>query len=779
MARSAVLLVLLSLLLSSNCSLSPPRISFLLDSGDRPLVRFSLPDLHNTTTLLLSNDGSTLFVGAQNTILSLNVNQSDVISLKKKVQWSPSDKDIKDCSTKGKDAVVDCPNFIHVLQPLNSTHLYTCGSYAYSPQEAYIDTESFSIVQQNGAKGRCPFIPFERSAAVIIDSELFTATTTDFRGLKPQISRYFTKDGPDVSLETSISLLEEPTFVSSSLDPAEGKLYFFFSEVGKEFSYVDELKTARVAQVCKDDVGGQRTLQKKWTSFAKAALLCQSQKQLPFNILQDVFTLQPPEGSATDTLFYGVFTAQWSRVPESAVCVFKLQDIKKVFMGSYRTFIMESHQWSLIQESSSLGKCGLHNSTDAVLGEVKRSFLTRNPVTPVGGGPVVVSSGQQYSRVAVMTAQAADGKQYTILFLITESGFLHKVALFDQGPWVIEEIQVFARPQPVKSIVLSSSKGVLYVGTSEGVTAVPVARCSTYRTCSQCLLARDPLCGWSRTDRVCSRADGSHEDMVQNLKDGDVEEKCRGQTEADVITEVRAHLNEAVTLSCLKPSNLATLTWTSTQFKSLPENRFIQSADGSLRFLVTDDTLGTYRCEAEEGGYKEEVKSYDVQLKRARNFSPRTHESVSTEEPDENIATEDPTLFLSQYVHTNTHTTKDRNNGFTTSFKDEKISNEQVPETKVDQTLTSVKDHQRSPEPSDIPLKEKSYYSELVAVSLLLAVCICILILGSIHMWRQGKVSLKQDPLVTPDEGSNTNKAMESCSLSSPEEPEPEVKVME
>lgn len=45
--------------------------------------------------------------------------------------------------------------------------------------------------------------------------------------------------------------ISEPTFVSSSLDPAEGKLYFFFSEVGKEFSYVEDLKTARVAQVCK------------------------------------------------------------------------------------------------------------------------------------------------------------------------------------------------------------------------------------------------------------------------------------------------------------------------------------------------------------------------------------------------------------------------------------------------------------------------------------------------------------------------------------------------
>ncbi len=135
------------------------------------------------------------------------------------------------------------------------------------------------------------------------------------------------------------SCISEPTFVSSSLDPSHKKLYFFFSEVGKEFSFVDELRTARVAQVCKvtvntekllkqnvtmkynywsllsasqDDVGGQRTLQKKWTSFAKAPLLCQSPKQLPFNVLQDMFTLQPPEGSDTsETLFYGVFTSQW------------------------------------------------------------------------------------------------------------------------------------------------------------------------------------------------------------------------------------------------------------------------------------------------------------------------------------------------------------------------------------------------------------------------------------------------------------------------------------
>ena len=61
-----------------------------------------------------------------------------------------------------------------------------------------------------------------------------------------------------------------------------------------------------------DDVGGQRTLQRKWTSFAKSLLLCQPPKQQPFDLLQDMFTLQPPGGdSSRETLFYGVFTSQW------------------------------------------------------------------------------------------------------------------------------------------------------------------------------------------------------------------------------------------------------------------------------------------------------------------------------------------------------------------------------------------------------------------------------------------------------------------------------------
>ncbi|XP_035020363.2 semaphorin-4A isoform X2 [Hippoglossus stenolepis] len=742
MAPSATLLFLLLLgVLTSAGSLPPPRITFLFNSTERPLVHFSLHDVHNTTTLLLSDDGSTLYVGARDAVLSLDISQSDVISLRRKVSWRPSEGDIRECQVKGKNPEVDCPNFVRVLQQINSTHLYTCGSFAFSPRDAFIDTASFSVVQHDSAKGRCPFSPFQRNSAIAIDGELFTATTSDFRGVEPQISRHFSKDSrPNVSQDTSVSLLDEPTFVGSSSDPAERKLYFFFSEVGKEFSFVDKLQIPRVAQVCRDDSGGQRTLQKKWTSFAKASLLCQSHKQLPFNILQDMFTLQPPEGgNASDTLFYGVFTSQWSSGPQSAVCVFKLQDVRMVFAGSYRTFDMETHQWSLLLgKHSYLGQCGLDKATDSELDEVKRCFLTSGGVKPVTDGPVVVSSEHQYSRVAAMRTTAANGKQYTILFLLTESGFLHKMVYLDRGARFIEEIQVFAQPQLVKSIVLSSTKGAVYVGTSEGVTSVPVANCSVYRSCGQCVLARDPLCGWSPTRRECTSLNNDRDHIVQDVENGNVEKECLQQIRNSEDVEVIVGLNEVVRLQCVKPSNMAALTWTSPEFKNLSEKLFIQSADGSLIFHAADATFGTYRCEAEEGGYKEVVVSYTVQpMVSPRSIIPNDPKDPGSDSEDDSyeviVPEEQQTIRPSGDA-------EDKGDEFTTNLKDDVTSNSQ--DDGLNFTLTFRKDSQSSKETVNVP--ETSYYSELVVVSLLLVICIFILALGGVHLWRQRKADGKK-----------------------------------
>ncbi|KAM6968112.1 semaphorin-4A-like [Aplochiton taeniatus] len=599
---------------SSASGLQTPRSSYLLGSADRPLYHFN--DTGNTTTLLLSDDSSTLFVGARDAVISLDVSQPGVITKKAMVEWKASLDEMQSCSNKGKDIKQDCPNFVRVLQPINSTHLYACGTHTYDPHDTYIEVDSLAMTTVSGsAKGRCPHNPYHRNTAITIEGELFTGTTSDFMGNKPVISRHLSKDGrPDVNQDSSLTLLDDPEFVGSTFDPSDRKLYLFVSEVGKEYHFLSPFRVSRVVQVCKDDVGGQRTLQKRWTSFTKAQLLCQPPHELPFNVLQDVFTVSPPEGDTTqDTLFYAIFTSQWSRSDQSAVCKYRLQDIQNVFSGKYKNFDPGTHQWSpIVDDKYSLGKvCGLENASDSSLMAVRTRFLTSQSVRPAGGVPILTSNHQLYSRLAVHRTQAPNGKKYTVLFLLSDSGFLQRVALLSSGPHVIEEVQVFTPPQLVKTLLLSPAKGVVFVGTSEGVTQVPVTQCQVYRSCPQCILARDPLCGWDNQAAVCRTSRPM--DNTDSLW-------AAPSTLQPNPNHFTVTLHNARMWSMAKwdqPVNSHSKT------RCLPA----QSVDGTLAFMATPDTLGAYHCVAEEGGFQETLAVYSVR----NTISPRSMASPKTQ----------------------------------------------------------------------------------------------------------------------------------------------------
>ena len=77
-------------------------------------------------------------------------------------------------------------------------------------------------------------------------------------------------------------------------------------------------------------------MQRRWTTFAKAQLLCQASSELPYNVVQDITDLPPPEGApADDTLFYGIFTSQWSVDQTATVLFLELNtlEINKVIVG--------------------------------------------------------------------------------------------------------------------------------------------------------------------------------------------------------------------------------------------------------------------------------------------------------------------------------------------------------------------------------------------------------------------------------------------------------------
>ncbi|XP_017286193.1 semaphorin-4A isoform X2 [Kryptolebias marmoratus] len=606
-----------------------PRVSFPMGSPGRRLTRFSSHEVSNTTTLLLSDDGETLYVGARDAVLALDVRHKDTIFLRTKLDWSPSEKDLEQCSMKGKKKA-DCPNFIRVLQFLNTTHIYACGTFAFSPRCTYVhsDTLTMSLNTDEG-RGRCPYDPYQRNTAVIVDGELYTATVADYRGNRPVISRHLSEGSRvDLKLDDTLGWLEDPTFIGSSFIPREEKIYFFFSEVAREYNFIDKLIVSRVSQICTSDVGGQRTLQRRWTTFAKTQLLCQAGSELPYNVIQDVDILPPAEGApADDTLFYGIFTSQWAgNSGRSAVCSFRLADIKSVFSGNYKVLNRDTLQWSArVQEKvANPGECGLHNASDNALRFVKENFLAEDSVRPVGKRLSVMSAEHTYSHLAVQRVQGANRRLYTVLFLLTESGYLHKAVLLPLGAHVVEEVRVFEPPQPVRSLKLSVPKGVVFVGTSEGVVRVPAYNCSYYWTCAQCVLSRDPFCGWDPVSRACVEVSGAQSGLAQDVDGGNVEEACNsislphrtrfGPNKLSTGELVAVSLNEVVRLQCPAASQLSQQLWERPNSR-LSSDLYLELDDGSLSFVATPATLGHYLCLSTENGYRQTMAIYHVRQK--------------------------------------------------------------------------------------------------------------------------------------------------------------------
>ncbi|NXI38520.1 SEM4A protein, partial [Galbula dea] len=471
----------------------------------RVLTHFSQDNVSHYDILLLHPSQQELYVGARDRLLALAVGSPGTIHLKASIPWGPTAKKISECGFKKKSQETECFNFIRVLVALNQSHLYACGTYAFSPACTYINLENFTLVDTSSrgqpfldGKGQCPFDPQHTCTALLADGELYVGTMNNFQGNEPVISRSL---GSRTLLKTDAFLRwlsADAAFVASFSAPGDEKVYFFFEETAEEFDFFERLLVSRVARVCKSDVGGDKVLQKKWTTFLKAQLLCSQPGHFLFNVIHHAFALPRRSGGAD---FYGVFTSQWQAggAGSAAVCSYSQEDLEKVFEGKFKELNKESSRWTVYSDpelSPRPGSCSMGPSSDKALTFMKDHFLMEGKVSPTLGRPLLVTSEVTYTRIAVDETRGAAGATYRVMFLATAQGFLHKAVELPRGPHIVESIQLFRTPEPVKDLVLAPGKGVLYVGYSGGVLQVPLANCSLHRSCAECLLARDPYCAW-------------------------------------------------------------------------------------------------------------------------------------------------------------------------------------------------------------------------------------------------------------------------------------------
>uniref|UniRef100_A0A671L854 Semaphorin-3C-like n=1 Tax=Sinocyclocheilus anshuiensis TaxID=1608454 RepID=A0A671L854_9TELE len=604
--------------------------------------------------LFMDEDQDRMYVGCKDHALSMDINNISQTPLK--IFWPASTSKIEECQMAGKDPTHGCGNFLRLIQPYNRTHLFICGSGAYSPVCAYVnrgrrpEEQVFQISSRaESGKGRCSFNPQVNTISVMLNQELFSGMYIDFMGTDAAIFRSLTTRNAVRTDQHNSKWLSEPVFIDAHLipdgsDPNDAKLYFFLRERLTDSSGNTKNIHAMVARVCPNDTGGQRSLVNKWTTFLKARLVCsvleEDGTETHFDELENVFLLEMdhPKG----LLIFGVFTSTSSVFRGSAVCVYNMADILTVFNGPFAHREGPNFQWVTFQGRIPYPRPGTcpggaftphiqstKEFPDDVVTFVRNHPIMFNPIYPVGRKPLVVRThaDYKYTSIAVDQVTAADG-HYQVLFLGTDKGTVQKVVVLPSNgsldeDLILEELEVFKKQSPITNLRISSKKQQLYVSSEHGVSQVSLHRCMAYGSaCADCCLARDPYCAWDGLS--CSRfyPTGKRRSRRQDIMHGNPLTQCRGfnlkaYRNAVEMTQYGVK-NNTTFLECQPKSPQASVKWLiqrdNDQFLCVLSDRVVSTNHGLLIRSVHSSHSSVYYCLATENGFKRTLAKIRLQI---------------------------------------------------------------------------------------------------------------------------------------------------------------------
>uniref|UniRef100_A0A671PJD8 Semaphorin-3D-like n=1 Tax=Sinocyclocheilus anshuiensis TaxID=1608454 RepID=A0A671PJD8_9TELE len=605
--------------------------------------------------LLLDEDRGRLLVGGRDHIYMLNFDSFTQPA--RKIHWPAGQEHTERCKYAGKNLSMDCANYVRLLQPLNKTHVYVCGTGAFHPQCTYIDLghnlekPTFQLLSQVGESGRgkCPFSPEEPFTARLTDGDLYAGTSVDFMGTNAAIFRTSVHSSNQQYIRTEAyqdHWLNEPEFVGSysipdthSLD--DDKVYFFFKETAVESNQLDKHIYIRVARVCKNDIGGKRSLINRWSTFLKARLVCSvpgpGGMDSHFDELEDIFILETKDSQ--NPVIYGVFSTSSSVFRGSAVCIYSMASIRAAFNGPFAHKESPDHRWMEYKGKIPYPRPGtcpsetydpLHKSTrdfpDDVVSFMRTHQLMWEPVMPIHRRPVFtwINAPYRLKKLVVDRVDAEDG-QYDVLHLGTDDGRVLKVVSVPKENWeteeiILEELNVF--------------KQVLFVSSDEGVVQLPVQRCELYgKACVDCCLARDPYCAWDGSSCTNYFPSNKRHARRQDVRYGDPWSQCQDMRDENAeLKTVYAVETNSTFLECVPRSPQATIKWIIQPNHS--EENLIHMQRGLLLQHLAFANAGLYLCVAYEHSFSRTLARYEVHvipqnhMSRAQNTHPGNHAAL-------------------------------------------------------------------------------------------------------------------------------------------------------
>ncbi|NWS72765.1 SEM3D protein, partial [Crotophaga sulcirostris] len=494
--------------------------------------------------LLLDEDRAWLMVGAKNHVFLLHLDHPS--REPEKIFWPASREQVEHCQLAGKNLETECANFIRLLQPFNSTHVFACGTGSYQPVCAFIQlgargkgpgAPTMRLVPHSleSGRGRCPYSPHEPFTGLLVDGELYSGTSSDFMGSSAAFFRTSVHGAEQSYIRTEQNQdhwLHEPAFVGAyaipdTYNPHDDKVYIFFREMAMEAGQWERRHIhARVARVCKPHCPSPQL----WPRHSQGSpTLGQAGPKVSLPPLDARLVGDRAGGCVWARVgrpwAAGTLTAPRPRsgvFSGSAVCVYSMAAVRAAFSGPFAHKEGFDYRWVEFKGRVPYPRPGtcpsetydpLLQSTkdfpDEVISFVRAHQLMWEPVSPQGRQPVLLRANVPYRlRRLLVHRLEAEGRHHDVLFLGTDEGRVLKVGLAggaSRGTEVIslEEISVTKVPSPILDMKLSPKRQELFVSSTHGLLRLSLYRCELYgKTCTDCCLARDPYCTWD--GRACA-----------------------------------------------------------------------------------------------------------------------------------------------------------------------------------------------------------------------------------------------------------------------------------
>uniref|UniRef100_A0A8C5WAL7 Semaphorin 3E n=1 Tax=Leptobrachium leishanense TaxID=445787 RepID=A0A8C5WAL7_9ANUR len=602
-----------------------------------------------------------LFVGGKDYVYSLSLEQ--VSDNYREIHWPSTDQQVDECYRKGREPN-ECSNFVRVIQHYNRTHLLACGTGAFEPVCAFLrvglrsQQHMFHLEPQKleRGRGRCPYDPDSTIVSIFTGGELFSGLYNDFWGGDATLFRsmgYL----PQIRTEHDDDLiLKEPKFVGAYMipdndDKDDNKVYYFYTEKAIEGDGVQAIYS-RLGRVCANDVGGQRMMINRWTTFLKARIVCSvpgpNGIDTHFDELEDVFLLQTRDVKNPE--IFALFSTTSNIFKGYAICMYHMTNIRESFNGPYAHKEGPEYHWSMYAgkvpyprpgSCSSKVNGGHYGSTkdypDEALRFARTHPLMYESIKPVHKRPILIKVDGNYNlkKIVVDRVEAEDGP-YNVVFLGTDKGTVLKIITIynkeseSMEEVILEELQVFKEPSPIVSMEISTKRQQLYIASNSSVVQLKIHYCEMYGTaCADCCLARDPYCAWdgiSCTRYFPSATQSKRRFRRQDIRHGNAEKQCSGQpfngetlekTEEQTVYGVE---HNSTLLECMPRSLQSKVIWLvqkthETRKEEVKTDERIIRTDYGLLFLKLHRAdAGVYYCQTVEHTFVHVIRKITLEV---------------------------------------------------------------------------------------------------------------------------------------------------------------------